>query len=105
MREGDSVLVSIVVHGGAMSTPCRMYANRFPEVDDVVMVQVRQQHSMHGDGNETKREDGWTKEKKKTKERDENGGGVQPHQPVQTKRHTTRACIHGLDWIGLDWTP
>uniref|UniRef100_A0A7S3U8W5 S1 motif domain-containing protein n=1 Tax=Picocystis salinarum TaxID=88271 RepID=A0A7S3U8W5_9CHLO len=24
-----------------MSTPCRMYANRFPEVDDVVMVQVK----------------------------------------------------------------
>ena len=87
-----------------MSTPCRMYANRFPEVDDVVMVQVRQQHSMHGDGNETKREDGWTKEKKKNKRerRERRRGPTTPTSPNQTPYHT---CLHpwiGLDWIGLD---
>lgn len=41
---------------------------------------------------------GWMDERRKTKERERRRRGTN----APTKRHTTRACIHGLDWIGLD---
>lgn len=78
-----------------MSTPCRMYANRFPEVDDVVMVQVRNGSSMHEDGNEIIEEDGKTME-------NENEKDTRPHEAVETKHQLhllafMDECIDGVD--------